>query len=314
MNLHWIRSCWQQASLPKGKPERFVYWPLRNSDVGVGFADPGCWELDEYGVMRHVAPAVLMEGDISVVKISEQSHIDLGRKLFSLKDNLFSEYREVWRETVDDSGNQMDPLLLWWIRYHIQEESCEMMRDDNGDRISYAKSLPRIVIDECVYNDYTNLAFDYVYIKRILECEEIGAEIDLHSHYTDGCRVSRRFGYDSPSYAVALYLSLKYHDLLGAAMSSFDSFVRYHPFDSISAMCERDFERRFSLAMLSNAKSVEKELEEELYPDCLDDDIGSYGTKDDYDDAYDPVYYVNDEPVYDAGSQEEAEEIYWNTH
>lgn len=244
-------------------PYRYVYWPDDpDGGVGVSFVDPCFTECEDthgnivehqgffYGFSEKYRR--WESNDAHIVSIANSSDSELGRTLSIEQLNPFEGLNEHWRRTKERDGRPYEHILVGW-----SYDSAETW--------------------EVAQNDYTNRAFNYIYIRKLLSsCFALPERVDKECYFTDGVRVNRRLGYYSPAYAVSLYRSLKTHGLLDAAMRNFESFVRYHPLDPIVAMCEDVASRRFKdIILLNDGDPIEEEKraeEEECRRENADED------------------------------------------
>ena len=289
-----------------GNPVRFIYWPNEfGKGAGVSFVDPEVEPKGDFCAAK--IRRRLMEEKPRVLSIGSAEKSDLiGYMLSSEVIQPFFGYTVVKRSLVDQFGRPLDPIVLCWVDKTIGCHDYEWETDDGyGNYTTHFDSSFYNVIKDYAYNDYTNRAFNYFYIKKLSRDKELAAHLSEYEFFTDGERVSKEFGYSSPAYAVALYKSLSTHGILETAWNSFESFLHFHPYDQIVADCENRAARRFGGGRMANANDPIEEIKNEnvdIYRDeNYDDDIGH-------------VYYVDDSPVYGCGSQEEAEIEYWNTH
>lgn len=293
-----------------GEPHRYVYWSDGpDGGVGVSFVDPyviegydefGDWTVSYRGHFRAASDVLagLFKHKDRVVTIAKCDGEKLGSLLSAECLNPFAGFKANWLCTEDEHGHPYDHFLRSWTLSHKGYEY-----DDDGN------SNYRTFVDLVVPNDYTNRSFNYLYIRKLLKNKQLIEAIAGCDFFSDGVLVDRKTGYFSPAYAVSLYKSLLDHGLLDAAMSSFESFVHYHPYDPIVAMCEANAEKRFkNIRCIYGRDPIAEELERRTFADFDDDNYDSS-----YDD-YDSPYYVDDCPVYGADDEEDAEMIYWNTH
>ena len=304
----------------RGNNVRYIYWPdAPYGGVGVSFVDPVSDDFkndtpnsqdfqaechrrifgrrfggyfndqDEYYER-------LLKGEEADIMISADSADELGRALSIESITPYEDVSSVFRSCYDSDGKSIEPILIRWEKVRI---SC--IDYDDG---TYSESK---VVELKVDNDYTNRAFNFLYIRKLIQNKDLITKVREHNYFSDGCPVSQEFGYCSPAYAVALFSSLDKHGFLDKAMSSYQNFLKFHPSDPITSECEQEALKRFK-NILCDFNGQDPYCENEHEERCCD-----YGS--DYDDDYfSPVHYVNGEAVYDVGSQEEAEITYWNTH
>lgn len=320
-----------------GAIHRAVYWadnPI--GGIGVSFVDPVCTVLfdedghpyDDYkGYYKSGSNEFcqFQKGNADVLLIGDCSDNSFGRQLteHSMKPFVEKGVMEHWRECFDSQGHGCSEILVAWTRSHMQS-NYEDDVDEFGFPARHMYSYR--VHDETIWNDYTNRVFNYFYIRKLIQNDNLFSKVKQYGYFTDGCRVNRRFGYWSPAYAIALCLSLERHGLLKAAMTRYSSFVRYHPVaDPIVALSEIWCHNHYSgLYMRTDgpdpvlerkrvAEQEEVERREREEPerqiaeeqDCLERS---------YDDDLDEPCYVDDCPVYGADDEEDAEITYWNAH
>lgn len=301
----------QDSTICAKFPCSYVYWPNSPSGgIGVSFVDPNYDILDdpfgeswkENGYFCKCYPELdqLKKGSVRVTKISKESDSELGRALSVEQLCPFSGLEEHWRRAKDKYGRPCEDVLLSWTRTH-----GEFVYDDD-DLCHRGDSHYVRVTTKVALNDYTNRAFNFLYIRKLMERHDLLKSIAGECFFMDGELVDRKVGYDSPAYAVALFESLRQHCVLDVAMQNFEEFVHYHPVDPIVTMCEVAAEERFEGAVLIDGKDrvVRAGMDEDDEEDLIEDDLSE---------REDP-YYVDDCPVYGAEDQEDAEMLYWNTH
>ena len=242
------------------------------------------------------------------IRISADSPDELGRSLSVESIKPYEGLAEAWRQCYNKEGSEAEPILISWTK----SRKCSDESSYYDDEESYYDSCShesKLIVEYSVDNDYTIRPFNFLYIKKLLENKELVDAIKAHRCYSDGRWVSEAYGYASPAYAVSLFLSLNRYGFLGAAMRSYRAFLQFHPKDPITDMCEKVARERFKnvLCDYSGEDPVEWERrnEQEMRME------GNWDTDDRQEEA---AYYVEGEPIYEASSQEEANEIYWNTH
>lgn len=287
---------------------RYIYWPNSPAGgIGVSFVDPNQMDLyggdmEDYGFFEQCSfeYSQFAKGSVCVTRIAKESDSELGRALSVEQLCPFSGLDEHWRRAKDKCGKPCEDVLVSWTRTH-KEWVCE-----DSDLYGRGESYVLTETNKVALNDYTNRAFNYLYIRKLMASDILLRRIEKERFFTDGALVNQRVGYDSPAYAVALCESLRQHGLLNVAMQSFSEFVHYHPVDPIVTMCEIAAEKRFENIVLLDERDrvVRAGTHEDDEEDLIEDDKSE---------REDP-YYVDDCPVYGAEDQEDAEMLYWNTH
>lgn len=298
-----------------GDPARYVFWPdSPDGGLGVTYVDPKRFGLEsEYNRAQEWIPRQrelwqkLLRDIPRVISISMESRDDLGRRLAALAVSAFDGFEGRWIKVFDKRGAALDDALICWIKKHVGSSVHEWETDDgHGNFTSWSDTSYHNVVDDFMYNDYTNRAFNYAFIKKLASDGELANEVLEADYFDDGVRVPFKYGYYSSAYATALFVSLKRHSLLEPAILSYESFIHYHPYDSIVDFCAKRAAEKFANAYVERFADPVREVEQE--------NINSCSECEDSTDDYGPVHYVDGTPIYDAGSQEEAEIIYWNTH
>lgn len=290
-----------------GDPKRFIYWGnVLTQGVGVSYIDP-MFATESEETQHCEILKLLLEDKVDVLSISDGSEDPVGQELSAEVMRPFENLTVVKRTLTDDKGNDVGKVCHCWVEKHVEHVQIDeddlpwdVYADDNV-LTDYYKN----VVTDYAYNDHTNRAFNYFYIKKLLTNTELAEKVLRYDYFTDAKRVARRYGYESPAYALALYKSLYQSGVLERALKSYADFLHFHPYDQITLLCESTANVRFAHALMENAVNPIKEIEQE-----------DVTPRRDYrdDDDYGPVYYVDDCPVYGCCSQEEAEIEYWNTH
>ena len=304
-----------------GELHRLIYWEGSPcGGIGVSFIDP-IWGVEDIQCPDDCMPLYsqkkfhghfvadttasnLFDGKEDVLEIGRNAPSDLGRELARHKDTIFTGFTPNWRCTLNTRNNACDNVLISWTKSH------SVWRYDDLD--SEGQPYKELIVDEKIPNDYTNRAFNYLYIRNLISKEELIHAIDGYKYFTDICRVERKYGYWSPAYAIALFKSLKRYGLLEVAIKSIYSFAHYVPRDPIVAMDEERAVRKFDgMSFVDNgydpveeARRIEAWRERSRHEE-YDDREESY---------YEEPYYVDGVPVYGADDEEDAEILYWNTH
>ena len=257
--------------------KRMIYWADQpDGGIGVSFVDPVEFyclgdSLNNAGFLdRGMQKDILDEifNGATVLTISSESTSELGQEIFAKSRGTFQNYRWHWRSAYQSNGNRVDDVLIGWS---LPEPPPDIDWEgnpiyDDGGLYKY-DTYPYDAFDNenepcrgMISNDYSNIPFNYNFLRNIVSDDLLLRKIEGYKFFTDGQLVNTQFGYYSPAYALALLQSFQKRNLLKAALRSFQSFSHYHPVDPITTLCDRITRQTFQGVTCGNSINKARDM------------------------------------------------------
>lgn len=249
-------------------PVRFIYWATPpGKGVGVSFLDPTEWRCVVERQTLNSEERRLIERKEPVLSIGISEKDSLSKALSVESMCPFEGLTVVTRPLIDAERYLLDTIVYCWVDKDVVADTPRFWEERVRDNVESYHN----VIRDYAYNDYTNRAFNYFYINKLMKNKELCRKVLGYSFFTDAGRVSREFGYSSPAYALALFQSLYLNGVLVSAMGSFESFLTFHPYDEIVRACEMRAKRRYGDGIMVDLGDPLESIENERVEMCKDD-------------------------------------------